>query len=45
LLVARLLGADTKTAATMALVVAIVLLVHGWVGGKASQLHGCDCSP
>jgi hypothetical protein len=41
LLVARLLGADTKTAATVALVVAIVLLlVHGWAGGKASQLHG-----
>jgi len=41
LLVARLLGADTKTAATVALVVAIaLLLVHGWVGGKASQLHG-----
>jgi hypothetical protein len=41
LLVARVLGADTKTAATVALVVAIaLLLVHGWVGGKASQLHG-----
>jgi hypothetical protein len=41
LLVARLLCADTKTAATVALVVAIVLLlVHGWAGGKASQLHG-----
>jgi hypothetical protein len=41
LLVARVLGADTKTAATVALVVAIALLrVHGWVGGRASQLHG-----
>jgi hypothetical protein len=41
LLVARVLGADTKTAATVALVVAVaLLLVHGWVGGKASQLHG-----
>jgi hypothetical protein len=41
LLVARLLGADTKTAATVALVVAIaLLLVHGWVSGKALQLHG-----
>jgi hypothetical protein len=41
LLVARLFGVDTKTAATVALVVAIaLLLVHGWVGGKASQLHG-----
>jgi hypothetical protein len=41
LLVARVLGADTKTAATVALVVAIaLLLVQGWVGGKASQLRG-----
>jgi hypothetical protein len=41
LLVARVLGADTKTAATAALVVAIaLLLVQGWVGGKAAQLHG-----
>jgi hypothetical protein len=41
LLVARVLGADTKMAATVALVVAIaLLLVHGWMGGKASQLHG-----
>jgi hypothetical protein len=38
---ARVLGADTRTAATVALVVAIaLLLVQGWVGGKASQLHG-----
>jgi hypothetical protein len=41
LLVARILGADTKTAATVALVVAVVLLlVQGWAGGKASQLRG-----
>jgi hypothetical protein len=41
LLLARVLGADTKTAATVALVVAIaLLLVQGWMGGKASQLHG-----
>ena len=41
LLVARLLGADTMTAATVALVVAIaLLLVHGWLGGKASRLRG-----
>jgi hypothetical protein len=41
LLVARVLGADTRGAATLALVVAIaLLLVQGWVGGKASQLHG-----
>jgi hypothetical protein len=40
LLMARSLGADTKTAATVALVVAVALLVHGWVGGKASQLDG-----
>jgi hypothetical protein len=34
-------GADTKTAATVALVVAVVLLlVQGWAGGKASQLRG-----
>jgi hypothetical protein len=41
LLVARVLGADTKTAATVALVVAVVLLlVQGWAGGRASQLRG-----
>jgi hypothetical protein len=41
LLVARVLGATTKTAATVALGVAIaVLLVHGWVAGRASQLRG-----
>jgi hypothetical protein len=41
LLVARAMGADPKTAATVALVVAIVLLlVQGWAGGKASQLRG-----
>jgi hypothetical protein len=41
LLVARVLGADTKTAAMVALVVAVVLLlVQGWAGGRASQLRG-----
>jgi hypothetical protein len=41
LLVARVLGADTKTAATVALVAAVaLLLVQGWVGGRASQLRG-----
>jgi hypothetical protein len=41
LLVARVLGADTKTAATVALVVAIaLLLVQGWMGGKAARLQG-----
>jgi hypothetical protein len=41
LLVARVLGAATKTAATVALVVAIaLLLVHGWAAGRASQLRG-----
>jgi hypothetical protein len=41
LLVARALGATVETAATVALVVAIgLLLVHGWAGGRASQLHG-----
>lgn len=41
MLVARLLGATTKNAATVALVVAIaLLLVHGWAAGRASQLRG-----
>jgi hypothetical protein len=41
LLATRLLGADTKTAATVALVVAVaLLLVQGWAGGKALQLRG-----
>jgi hypothetical protein len=41
LLVVRVLGADTETAATVALLVAIaLLLIHGWMGGRASQLHG-----
>lgn len=41
LLVARVLGVDTKTAATVALVVAIaLLLIQGWAGGKAYQLRG-----
>ena len=40
LVAARVLGADTRTAATVALVVAIaLLLVQGWVGGRASQLR------
>jgi hypothetical protein len=41
LLVTRALGADTKTAATVALLVAIaLLLVQGWTGGRALQLRG-----
>jgi hypothetical protein len=41
LLAARVLSADTATAATVALVVTIgLLLVHGWMGGRASGLHG-----
>ena len=41
LLVGRVLGATTKTAATLALVVAIgLLLVHGWAAGRAARLHG-----
>jgi hypothetical protein len=41
LLVARILGATTRTAATAALIVAIaLLLVHGWAAGRASQLRG-----
>jgi hypothetical protein len=41
MLAARVLGADTKTAATVALMVAIgLLLVQGWAGGKALQLRG-----
>jgi hypothetical protein len=41
MLVARVLGATAKTAATVALVVAIaLLLVHGWAAGRASQLRG-----
>ena len=41
LLVARVLGATTKTAATVALIVAVaLLLVHGWAAGRASRLHG-----
>jgi hypothetical protein len=40
-LAARALGADTRTAATLALLVAVaLLLVHGWAAGRASQLHG-----
>jgi hypothetical protein len=41
MLAARVLGADTKTAATVALVVAVgLLLFQGWAGGKALQLRG-----
>jgi hypothetical protein len=41
LLVARVLGVATRTAATVALIVAIaLLLVHGWTAGRASQLRG-----
>jgi hypothetical protein len=41
MLVARVLGADTEDAATVALVVAIALLVaHGWAAGRAARLHG-----
>jgi hypothetical protein len=41
LLAARVLGADPAAAATMALVVTIgLLLVHGWMAGRASRLHG-----
>jgi hypothetical protein len=41
LLAARVLGADPAAAATVALVVTIgLLLVHGWMGGRASRLHG-----
>jgi hypothetical protein len=35
------LGASTKNAATVALVVALaLLLVHGWAAGRAVQLRG-----
>jgi hypothetical protein len=41
LLATRVLGADTRTAATVALVVAIaLLLVQGWAGGRTLQLRG-----
>jgi hypothetical protein len=41
LVVATLLGATTRNAATVALAVAIaLLLVHGWAAGRAAQLHG-----
>ena len=41
LLVARALGATTKNSATVALVVALVLLVaHGWAAGRAARLRG-----
>jgi hypothetical protein len=41
LLVATVLGVTTRNAATVALLVAIaLLLVHGWAAGRASQLRG-----
>jgi hypothetical protein len=41
LLVATILGVTTRNAATVALMVAIaLLLVHGWAAGRASQLRG-----
>ena len=41
LVVARLAGASPTTAANVGLVVAVVLLiVHGWSAGRASQLRG-----
>ena len=46
LLVARVLGADTKTAATVALVVAIaLLLVQGWMVARRPSCAACHCSP
>jgi hypothetical protein len=46
LLVARVLGAGTKTAATVALVVAIaLLLVQGWMGGRGPSCAACACLP
>ena len=41
LLIARLAGASPLTAANVGLAIAIVLLtVHGWLAGRAAQLHG-----
>ena len=41
LVVARLAGASSTTAANVGLVVAVLLLIyHGWSAGRASQLHG-----
>jgi hypothetical protein len=41
LLVTRALGATPVTAANVALIVAIgLLLVHGWNAGRAAELHG-----
>jgi hypothetical protein len=41
LVLARLAGASALTAANVGLVVAIVLLtVHGWLAGRATQLRG-----
>lgn len=41
LLIARLAGASPLTAANVGLAIAIVLLtIHGWLAGRAAQLHG-----
>jgi hypothetical protein len=41
LVLARLAGASELTAANIGLVAAVVLLtVHGWLAGRAAQLHG-----
>ena len=41
LLLARLAGASELTAANVGLVAAVILLtVHGWLAGRAAQLHG-----
>jgi hypothetical protein len=41
LVVARLAGASALAAANVGLVAAIVLLtIHGWLAGRAAQLHG-----
>jgi hypothetical protein len=46
LLAARVLGADTKTAATVALVVVIGLLPFlGWAGGRRYSCAVLGCSP
>jgi hypothetical protein len=41
LVLARLAGASALTAANIGLAAAIVLLIiHGWLAGRAAQLHG-----
>ena len=41
LLLARLAGASALTAANVGLIAAVILLtVHGWLAGRAAQLHG-----